>query len=124
MFDRAAILREAHAATRRRLAPSHYQRFGDRYDRELSAWVPKAGYRAIFAGRLRDAWRTARAIAESAALEASLPPVDEATLAAASAIRAAAMGERFTAAGDARVAAAHLAAASLIEAARFGLHHA
>lgn len=42
MFDRAAILREAHAATRRRLAPSRSQRSGDRYDPELIAWVPKA----------------------------------------------------------------------------------
>ena len=61
MFDRAAILREAHAATRLRFVPSHSQRYGDRYDRELSAWVPKAGYRAIFAGRLRNAWHMARA---------------------------------------------------------------
>ena len=90
MFDRAAILREAHAATRLRFVPSHSQRYGDRYDRELSAWVPKAGYRAIFAGRLRNAWHMARAVAASAALEASLPPVSDDILAQANAICAAA----------------------------------
>ena len=118
MFDRAAILRDAHAATRRRMAPSHSQRYGDRYDPELTAWVPKAGYRAIFAGRLRDAWHMARSVAAAAALEASLPPVDEATLAAADAIRADAWFEPINAAGNARLAAAHLAASALIEGAR------
>ena len=104
MFDRAAILRS--------------QRYGDRYDPELMAWVPKAGYRAIFAGRLRDAWHMARAVAAAAAHEASLPLVDEATLAAADAIRAAAWAEPISAVGNTRMAAAHLAASTLLEAAR------
>ena len=118
MFDRAAILREAHAATRARFVPSHSQRYGDRYDRELAAWVPKAGYRAIFAGRLRNAWHMARAVAASAALEASLPPVSADILAQADAIRAEAWFEPITAAGNARMAAAHLAASALLEGAR------
>ena len=119
-FDRAAILREAHAATRLRLVPSHSQRYGDRYDRELAAWVPKAGYRAIFAGRLRNAWHMARAVAASAALEASLPPVSDDVLAQADAIRAAAWFEPINGHGNARLAAAHLAAFALIENARYG----
>ena len=124
MFDRAAILREAHAATRLRFVPSHSQRYGDRYDRELAAWVPKAGYRAIFADRLRNAWHMARAVAASAALEAALPLVPADILAQADAIRADAWFEPITAAGNARIAAAHLAASALLEAARFGAHHA
>lgn len=124
MFDRADILREAHAATRRRLGPSRSQRYGDRYDPELTAWVPKASYRTIFAGRLRDAWHMAHSVAAAAALEASLPPVDAETYATADAIRADARFEPITASGNTRLAAANLAASALIEAARFGSLHA
>ena len=124
MFDRAAIFRKAHAAARLRFVSSHCQRYGDRYDRELAAWVPKAGYRAIFAGRLRNAWHIARAVAASAALEATLPPVPNDILAQADAIRATAWFEPITGPGNARLAAAHLAASALIENARYGSRHA
>lgn len=66
----------------------------------------------------------ARAVAAAAALEAALPPVPADILAAAGAIRADAWFEPITAAGNARVAAAHLAASALIEAARSGSLHA
>lgn len=115
MFDRAAILREAHAATRRRLVlPALRRPVRCRAD-----FVGAEGrHRAIFAGRLRDAWHMALSVAAAAALEASLPPVDAATLAEADAIRANAWCEPITAAGNARMAAAHLAVSALLEGAR------
>lgn len=119
-FDRAAILREAHTAARRRCAPSHYYRTGDRYDPELTAWVPKAGYRAIFGRCLRDTWRTHKHIAAEQAYEASLPPVDEAILAQVDALRAAAWGLPITRRGNDAMVAQLATAAAMIEVARFG----
>ncbi len=63
MFNRSAILRDAHARTARRMAPFPMRRPGDRFDATVNGWVPEGGYRAHFAGCLRAAWAYVKAMA-------------------------------------------------------------
>ncbi|WP_036262008.1 hypothetical protein [Methylocapsa aurea] len=72
-FDRSTIMRTAHAAAKARMAPSKSYRYGDRIDRKLGMYVAPFSYREAFAAALKQAWREAKAIAQSAALAAAAP---------------------------------------------------
>ena len=100
MLNRSAILRDAHAQTRK-----------------MRTWTGVPGtYRQIFADCLRLAWRAAKAAAEEAAWEAALPPIPAEIEAEAAAMRADAWFEPITTTGTARMVAI-LSAADALEAA-------
>ena len=73
MFNRSAILRDAHARTARRMAPYHMRRHGDHFDATRQGWVPEAGYAAHFANCLRAAWTAAKVMSRHAVTKAAEP---------------------------------------------------
>ncbi len=108
MYDRAAILRTAHASARKRMAPSFNFRHGDRWNNEAGGYVPHGlTYREAFAAALRWAWRDAKIIAEEQAWAATQPAIPDEVAEHVAAIRAAAWFEPINGTGNERYRALH-----------------
>ena len=121
VFDRAAILRQAHAAARARMAPSRTCRVGDRRNEQGAGYVPKHSYRVAFADALRWAWRDAKIIADEEAWQAAQPPLPADVADRIRELRDDAWHEPITGAGNARYSAILAQARDLEEAARAAL---
>ena len=118
MFNRSAILRDAHARTARRMAPYHMRRHGDCFDATRQGWVPEASYRVHFANCLRAAWAAAKAMGRHAILEAAKPVLSAADQRRVVELRVAAQFQPYTRQGAERSRAFLDEIAAITEAAR------
>jgi hypothetical protein len=66
MFDRATILRTAHAATRARMLPTREFNYSLTWCRERRLYVQPLRYRQVLAQEMKKAWLNARPIVAQA----------------------------------------------------------
>lgn len=70
-YDQAAILRDAHARAKARVAPRDYPGPQHVLDRKIGKFVPTFTYREAFAGALKTCWFEAKQAARNAELSSA-----------------------------------------------------